>query len=355
MLKKRWLIFVAVFIMMAGTGCKTEKENKWEGFGQGMSVTESNYCVGSDGILILDSAGIVMFYDYETDTYVPLCSKPNCRHRTTECSAVSLAAHTDKIGYHRNKIYYFYGGNRNQSQLYSADVDGTNVKKEGEYQHSVHWGKLVFLDGKLYLTTSDDQFNENYQFEGVRSQLISIDLETGEETALTDEILDVQPLFRIVGAYGGCLYYIDKNENDCMKKINLKDGRTENVAEPVYWAELKEDRLLYCMRTDFSVTERNLETGGEQMIGNHQIGVSYWDSELHTLSLEDGEYRWTEQEGLTFIRPYNDEKPFGMIARNKDTLIGTYTVRGTPGFASIKTEDFLAGKENFNQLSPPES
>ena len=331
--------------MACFAGCKEEpgKKERKEEIGQNVTICESNYCIGEDGVLVLENGGLVAFYDYQIEEYLPFCSKPNCKHQTEECGAVALAAGTDWIGYHKGAVYYC--DSRSGTKLYTADLDGENVKQLGTYDHQMSWGKKIFYDGHVYLVTNNNRFEEDGSYQGVQTELLEIDLENGEARTLIEAREYTRPGYDLLGIFEGKLYYVDRIDSNCLMELNLQTGETEKLKKDVYNAKLEKGNLVYCVAENqgMSVYERGLAERSEQFLSKGTAYIDIWDDRTKIVSFDDEErsgfYQWKEDD-FYYISPFKNENEFLILTRYGEYFLGMYRQK----FSRVLVSDYLDGE-----------
>ncbi|MDO5381640.1 MAG: hypothetical protein Q4F06_02830 [Eubacteriales bacterium] len=77
---------------------------------------------------------MIYFYDINTDTVTPLCSKVDCKHNTTSCQAYFDTVEGDEDGggfvYYNHRLYMVSYDNKAGMKLVSYDEHGSNQKDE---------------------------------------------------------------------------------------------------------------------------------------------------------------------------------------------------------------------------------
>lgn len=351
MAKKRNSIYIAIALslgIVTLAGCGKETPGLSEKIGQGVTICESNYCVGEDGILTKEDNIRVCFYEPKSDLYLPLCNKPNCDHQTENCAAVTLAKQSDWIGYHNGKLYYCSSDERRVTKLYSADLDGENVKKLGTYQHELSWGRRIFDGDSLYLATNDDVFADEGDYKGVFTELLRIDLETGKETSVIEAQKALVPGYYLLGIYGDKLYYEDRIEGNRLMERDLTTDRVERLADGVTAASLKEE-ILFCSLENGEAFEINLEKQEQKHLDIGKAIPAFWNDQIKIVMLDDAEksgfYLW-ENEALKEISPFRMDGDLLIVAQYGDYLFGSRKQQ----FCKVSLEDYLSGSWEAEEL-----
>lgn len=99
---------VAVSMLFSLTSCK-EKGSEYKILSKERNVITALSNSYENGMIYV-SDGICNFYDYATDTAIPLCMKPNCTHNDTDCISKIIASSgsgTEHSVIYNDYIYYF--------------------------------------------------------------------------------------------------------------------------------------------------------------------------------------------------------------------------------------------------------
>lgn len=355
---------ILIIGILAGCGSKTESGNRGVMEGK-IVVCQGNYCTGEEGVLVLDNSGIVMFYDAATDQYVPLCAKPSCKHETTACAAVSIGGRANWILYHDGRLYYDCGENHD---LYSADMDGKNERKIGNFGHNITVSPMIAMNHKLYVIPNDDTLDEEGYLTAVTTQLLEVNLESGEIRELTEAVKQEIPNDRLIGHYQDHLYYVDRRER-ALYVIDPETGAKRLEAENLYQmqAMLSEELLVYIQYQEDPkeeiLCEKNLKTGETKILERRDLEqeeefwLDYWDNAIKTVSLgtyeTGGLYRWNQMDEFEKIRAFLDDDSFIIKARYGDVLIGESCEKSIPGAAKTTVESYLSDEIEIQKLERP--
>ena len=105
MRKKSILVLLCFVLFISACGKKEENISSGDS-----SRDERGYVQTGEGLLYrYQVPGLytrLEYYDYGSNTYMPLCVRANCTHDTEECAAVRLG-NTSTIGRLGGKWYYF--------------------------------------------------------------------------------------------------------------------------------------------------------------------------------------------------------------------------------------------------------
>ncbi len=97
----------------------TKTENYSQVYANRMQITE-------EGIYYIDGyTKLMKFYDFALKDSIPLCDKPNCKHKNIKCNAYLENGFQSAMGCYRGKLYYF-DMNKPTLPLYQCDKNGKN-------------------------------------------------------------------------------------------------------------------------------------------------------------------------------------------------------------------------------------
>ena len=194
----------------------------------------------------------VYFSDKEHREWMPLCFKPDCFHRTSDCNAYIEGGQSLNIWAYGEHIYYMVNGG-STPQLWRMKLDGSdheyvlalNFFKEEENVYSEYTWSAVFHNKYLFVW-----------FRGVKSELFAA--ENGADTLiyLVDLSLE-KPSMELtsftyetslpVCGQGDTVYTFNTLENNSIYKLDLAKGTSEKLCEIPFYPEsgfvLKGSRL----------------------------------------------------------------------------------------------------------------
>jgi len=147
-----------IIILLASTlsGCKKENVNisiEDDDLDVSQSYFASHYIAkGQDGYYFLDTHNI-MYFDAATHQTIPLCSKAECKHNSSECMSYINGLHKFYIFFYDGKLYWpeSSGG---MFTLMECGQDGSNHKKVASlcpYSDDTTID-FVFVNGYIYFT-----------------------------------------------------------------------------------------------------------------------------------------------------------------------------------------------------------
>ncbi|MEI3176222.1 MAG: hypothetical protein V8S96_06980 [Lachnospiraceae bacterium] len=366
-MKRRTVIWIAVFALLGNFGCGTKKvvEEKRDEKQTDDSEWQVNMCYMESGFLYKNpDSGKMEYYDYQTRKYRPLCAEPNCEHKTEECEAVYLAEKADFIGRYKERWYYFCEGEEGERAFYSCDLDGAGEKKIGEFAH--HGGtfvasKVIFSEGSCLIATCEDVLDEKtYEWTGkVISGIYRFNLETGEETVFCEEKENTRPSYCIYGMVEGKLLYTEWNDQGCMVKAkDLESGEEQIIQNSgvVVQAAGTDNGIVFQIQENgkYELKEVDMKHKTEASIEMEEaVGDIFWSDEIKSAiaydekGLESRIYLYEEpQKAFELIRQVKSEETFVPCKSRGEMLIG----RDADGIAVMSEKDYLAGKTTWEKL-----
>ena len=99
--------------------------------------------------------GLMYFTDYETQTSIPVCGKPNCRHLSvyedekTTCNAVCSSSYMFP---YKEKLYRIESVDNREGKLIASHMDGSNPKTVGTLSSGDMLESAVILNENMYYT-----------------------------------------------------------------------------------------------------------------------------------------------------------------------------------------------------------
>lgn len=203
MKKKHTLTFLSLFLCcILCCSCGKEKEpqnkpNKQENYSQ---VHSNRMQITEEGIYYIDGyTKLMKFYDFALKDSIPLCDKPNCKHKNAKCNAYLENGFQSGMGCYRGKLYYF-DINKPTLPLYQCDKNGKNRKviaklndTESTQSCSISL-PMFFSDNKLilkveYSTLLDEPIvHEDGTADTIEYKwgIVEIALDTGDVTLLKE-------------------------------------------------------------------------------------------------------------------------------------------------------------------------
>ncbi len=268
----------------------TKTENYSQVYANRMQITE-------EGIYYIDGyTKLMKFYDFALKDSIPLCDKPNCKHKNAKCNAYLENGFQSAMGCYRGKLYYF-DMNKPTLPLYQCD-DKPNCKHknakcnaylENGFQSAMgcYRGKLYYFDmNKPTLPLYQCDKNGKNQHKNAKCNAY---LENGFQSAM--------------GCYRGKLYYFDMNKptlplyqcdkNGKNQKVLAQLNDTENtqscsISLPMFFIEnklilrvdystlldepiIREDGTADTLEYKWSIIEIALDTGDVTLLKEPEI------------------------------------------------------------------------------------
>ena len=147
-----------------------------------------------------NETSMMVFFDSETKTLVPLCSKPDCNHANESCTAILLADEAVRMCVYDGKLWYINGNEFNELTVWRADTTGENAEKMFALEGMIGQGNIVLYDGFLYIRTEKLCMNDLKLIEGKEEGIYRVNMENGEITE-TGEKQRVDRLTRLILGY----------------------------------------------------------------------------------------------------------------------------------------------------------
>lgn len=168
-------IIISMSMLLSLTSCNG-KDEEYRIKGKELNVISALSNSYDNGI-IYTSGGICNYYDYTSDTSIPLCLKPNCTHNDKDCISKIISTSgcgTDHAVINKDSIYFFTetesieGEGKNttyniQSVLHKCDLKSgeiTDVLNISDL-NCISSMNMVINNDTIYFTAS----NGAYQFE----------------------------------------------------------------------------------------------------------------------------------------------------------------------------------------------
>lgn len=174
-MKKVVSIIIGMSMLLSLTSCSS-KNDEYKIKSKELNVISALSNSYENG-LIYTSGGICNFYDYASDTSIPLCLKPNCTHNDKECISKILSTSgcgTEHVVIYEDNIYFFTetesieGEGKDTSYNIQSVLHKCNLKS-GEITdvldisdlNCISSVNMVLNNDTIYFTAS----NGAYQFE----------------------------------------------------------------------------------------------------------------------------------------------------------------------------------------------
>ena len=317
MKRKLCLIICVALCITMSAACKREEKVKEKPENYSV-VTNMRMQVKDNGIFYLDGYEKLMkFYDYELKESIPVCDKPNCKHRSLKCNAYIENGFDSTLGNYRGKLYFFQPASEEFS-LYVSDANGSNRKElaklneGGKHMPCAIKPPMWFIEDKMYLGVEySDLTNTPEHPEKTVWQFISISLADGKIEVLKEtEEIDTDASHVDILSYkdGQLLYY--KGEEVCLYRTDTKQTETiltdvtksrwclgtDEKQENIYYSEENEEysevyQLNLQTKEKTSIVKK--EKNGKELVWNYWGGKFYYalfDKEKSSVDGELGIY-----------------------------------------------------------------
>lgn len=275
----------------------------------------------------------LVYFDYAEKTFVPICARADCTHEPGDmnCPANILAENLCGYCVYQGQLWYLkesFEGRLHLSDpvtimLCRADLTGENAEVLYTWQMKPDYASVLY-DGYFYVIDAPYIYDENSQFIGYESQMIRVDLETGEITEIEAKEETQESLYHILGAWEGKLYYRYYSEDrypggavicyDCetqeKERFPLREGDLFSVF-------LEENYLIYeVVEEGQEETVYVVDLADEEEVAGipneFNMAVSFYGDEilfqdlLHGYArydLKTGEYQ-PEVQGAEFVKKF---------------------------------------------------
>lgn len=368
MRKKICLIISAVLFITMSAACKREEKAKEKPENYSV-VTNMRMQVKEDGIFYLDGYDKLMkFYDYELKENMPVCDKPNCKHRSLKCNAYIENGFNSTVGNYRGKLYFFKPASEEFS-LYVSDANGSNRKElaklneGGKHMTCMIKAPMWFIEDKIYLGVEySDLTNNPENPEKLVWQFISISLEDGKIDVLkeTEEIDEMTGYVDVLSYKDGQLLYYAGNslylydmetKQTDMILTDVTKTRwclgTDKEQKNMYYSE-ENEKYSEVYKLDLQTKEKTSivkkEKNGKELVWNYWGGKFYYSLFDKEGSPVDGELRIYDAEKKTEKKISKEEYLY-----SPQYVAGDWYVSMTEeGIVCIKKQDYE--KKNWDKL-----
>lgn len=213
-----WGMIVGLMCLFGCINGKEETIEKQEEYSQkdvGIMEADTSEFLGGRLLKLGNKGQKMTYFDYETHTLVPLCTKADCNHELENegCIANLLAENLAYICIYQDKLWYLklkLGeslGNVD-TVLYRSDITGENEEKIYTLIGNTFPTKCnVLYDGYFYGLNTKDLYDEKGVFIGYTERLVRLDLVTGDIVEIEEEEQVDSYSYYIIGFQEGKLYY----------------------------------------------------------------------------------------------------------------------------------------------------
>ncbi len=284
----------------------------------------------------------MMYYSMEADTYVPICTKPDCTHdrdTSPDCSALTNGGKAAaKIG---DKLYFFEPS-ESDLKLVASGLNGTNrqtvaVIEKGnmysdyEYRYGDDYVLCVFYDP---LNIEDMEKDDDFNISPVNvDYVIKIDLADGKVTKLLKK-KDYSAVVYHALIHGDKLIY--------SYSYNTKDLSDEEDAE-----EIRKNHRQGFYSLDLKTGEDKLLSENFNVIGMLSEGFDFFDPEkIICFSIDDGMIYLYDMYTGKFTPVDKCVEPSGYLTADYDHII----YKREKGDSELCCYDFTI--EKINKIPP---
>ncbi len=238
--------------------------------------------------------GLMYFTDYETQTSIPVCGKPNCRHLSvyedekTTCNAVCSSSYMFP---YKEKLYRIESVDNREGKLIASHMDGSNPKTVGTFSSGDMLESAVILNENMYYTycelqnkilaEQEDGQAQSGQAMGSNCSLNRLNLDTLEQTEIV-KLEDVSHILMLGGTKeyqvcavvkdDGVQYNLFDYESGILTEISLNTVDYQRVevtqdGKGFYYIG-DEGKSLYCYHIDSKENEKIVqaeEVGAEKV------------------------------------------------------------------------------------------
>ena len=168
--------------------------------------------ISNDGELFIDSQVRLNFFDFSIMDSVLICSKPNCRHDSHDCSSYGMDG--EPFIYNGN-IYFFAADSymKKDKPVYNmnffrADIDGTNRKELLTLEDMEESSDCLLIGSTLYFGMRTHEYTDlSLDHSEPTAKLFSYDLESGQLSELFSMKKGYSCAIQIDGEYNGDIYF----------------------------------------------------------------------------------------------------------------------------------------------------
>ena len=281
--------------------------------GNEMSVVQA----GEAGYYFLER-GILYYFDISSGQVMPLCNKPECRHKEEGCNARMGSSNLGWIGMGEDGLYTIEMENDGislQENLYRIDLTGggrafvLTLREAGLPEQGIissTFGSGCTDDGVLYFTSSEwkDDGNRNMSLWKVKTE----SGDKPEKIYAGDENADRSAVYYLsVFEERVCFYYYEVQKEGGKEEMKAgvycysqETGETKEIlseaAESFY---ILEDVLYYTLPDQPGIFTCSLLNGRKEELSDTGIGAGYriyWDGK-HMIGYpaEDLLKQWSEK------------------------------------------------------------
>lgn len=347
----------------------TKTENYSQVYANRMQITE-------EGIYYIDGyTKLMKFYDFALKDSIPLCDKPNCKHKNIKCNAYLENGFQSAMGCYRGKLYYF-DMNKPTLPLYQCDKNGKNQKVLAQLNDTENTQScsislpMFFIENKLILRVEystlldepiirEDGTADTLEY---KWSIVEIALDTGEITARKDPEIysninsaisliganEHSVIYTKIGTDGGCYIY------DTVSKKEEKLFELSKEKQLTFLNYDRKQRMVYHLNTDFEnciVFQTNVDTKETKEIfrTKHQNSFMYfevYDNIIYYTGENTGEMKSYDLETKTEKNLSKEEYTY--LGRYENPSDWYVALAGEEGFVCISKKDYE--KKNWKNV-----
>lgn len=161
-----------------------------------------------NGDIVLKPSSVVTYCDPSvSNTFIPYCSKSGCQHNSVDCGAYIGSA--ESFGVYKDYWYYIDTVDGESSVLYKHDpinnertvLMTVNTTEENNIIYYVYMNGFMISHDYLYLRVEHDEYNNAEQTSVSYTDIIKMDISTGEyETLITGN--NAEESYFLIGGNG---------------------------------------------------------------------------------------------------------------------------------------------------------
>lgn len=209
---------VFLLAVLALPGCVAEGKDTPERITKEATFTEEAAVMyagaGSEvnGGYLLRVGEYMVYFDVESQKFVPFCFRAECDHQTVSgedvCSAVILGDSCLRMGVYKDKLWYLKGITPEETALCSAELTGAEAEECYRLDVGITSGSLaVIYKDQIYMVDAKPSYDQYRQYVGTDLRLVSVDLDSGKLTEI-EGLEEAQRFqYEIIGFWGGKIYY----------------------------------------------------------------------------------------------------------------------------------------------------
>lgn len=246
------IVTLLICICLLLCSCAEKGEPKGSDRPNIISFFDNVYDIGE---FYMDFQDRICFGDLNSFVSLPICSKPNCLHDSSDCGAVGLSMTTVVI-YYGDSLYYFLdtivqkkgGENEYNCELYKCSLNGENRKKISALPpgFSTDYSMPKILDGStVYFIAAKPTLENGSTSKNMPYYLCSYDLATNEFNEIAKLCEGYYSYAVLLGVFNGRIYFrhssypelVEKTDNDFWNRIysySCYDMKTGEISEANY-------------------------------------------------------------------------------------------------------------------------